>query len=287
MIKILKILGITILALLLLAAGALGLFIYDMGPGFDTFDTEPPELPEDIGPNSILVFSKTNGFRHGASIEASIPVYRKLAQQNGWSIYETENAGVFNREQLSKFKLVIWNNATGRVLTDEQRVVFKSYLLSGGGFLGVHGAGDGSHQWDWYEDEVIKARFSHHNIGRELEFAQMNMEQDTLYPKLYQNLPNQIDHQDEWYVFFNNPREAGAKIVYTVDENTFNTSGNLWFLVTDKDFGMGDDHPIVWYHELEKGRVFYSALGHHAAAFESPFYQQLLENAIRWTGRFD
>lgn len=98
-------------------------------------------------------------------------------------------------------------------------------------------------------------------------------------------LATTLSHADEWYVFYNNPRENNSKVVYTVDEKTFDTSGNLSFLIRDKDFGMGEDHPIVWYHDLKKGRVLYSALGHHARAFNSPNHQRLLENGIRWAGR--
>jgi hypothetical protein len=35
--------------------------------------------------NSILVFSKTNGFRHGEAIEVSVPAFEKMAGDNGWS----------------------------------------------------------------------------------------------------------------------------------------------------------------------------------------------------------
>jgi len=284
--KFLKIAGLTLLGIILLIVGALALFIYDIGPGFDKFEDTPPKLPADLGSQSVLIFSKTNGFRHSDAIEASLPLYRKITRSNGWSIFETENGAVFNAEQLSRFQVVVWNNVTGKVLTDPQREAFRQYLENGGGFVGVHGAGDHSHQWGWYEDEVIRAAFSHHNIELKLDTAMLYLETDTSNLAISQNLPEQVSHQDEWYVFYNNPREKGSTVLYTVDENTFNTSGNIPLLVSDKDFGMGEDHPIVWYHELDSGRIFYTALGHHAGAFEQAFYQRLLENAIRWAGRF-
>ena len=283
--KVLKIVGISLLSIIILLFIAVSLFLYKMGPGFDKFEEEPPSLPADLGTNAILIFSKTNGFRHGGAIEASLPVYRKIARENGWSIFVTDNGAVFNPAQLSRFKVVVWNNATGKVLTDEQRTAFRNYLENGGGFVGVHGAGDHSHRWDWYEDEVINARFSHHNIQLELDTATMHLETDTSNLAISAGLPPSLIHQDEWYVFYDNPRENGSTVLYTVDENTFNVSGNIRFLVTDKDFGMGDDHPIVWYHELKRGRVFYSALGHHAGAFDSEAYRQILENGIEWAGR--
>ncbi len=285
--KILIIIGSTILGLILIAFISISLFIYNMGDGFDTFEDTPPQLPANLNEKAILIFSKTNGFRHGDAIEAAISLYRQQAAANGWTLFETENGAVFNQEQLSRFKVVVWNNTTGKVLTEDQRAAFKQYLERGGGFVGVHGAGDHSHQWDWYEDEVIRAHFSHHNIAWDLDTGTLYLETDTAYADLSQGLLPSLEHQDEWYVFYDNPREHGCHILYTADEKTFSTNGNIGFLVTDKDFGMGEDHPIVWYHELEgEGRVFYSALGHHAEAFDSENYQRVLENGIRWVGRF-
>ncbi len=284
--KVLKIIGLSLLGIILVLAIAIALFIYKMGSGFDSFETDPPDLPSDLGSKAILVFSKTNGFRHGGAIEASYPVYRQLARENDWSIFETDNGAVFSEEILKKFKVVVWNNTTGRVLIEEQRQALRDYLEGGGGFVGVHGAGDHSHHWDWYEDEVINARFSHHNISLELETASLSLERDTSNLAVSEGLPTAMSHQDEWYVFYDNPRENGSTVLYTVDENTFDVSGNLGFLVTDKDFGMGEDHPIVWYHELKAGRVFYSALGHHGAAFDNRDHQQILENGITWAGNF-
>jgi len=47
---------------------------------------------------------------------------------------------------------------------------------------------------------------------------------------------------------------------------------------------MGDDHPIVWYNCVGKGKAFYSALGHKAYYYKSPNYNRLLTEAINWAG---
>ena len=56
-------------------------------------------------------------------------------------------------------------------------------------------------------------------------------------------------------------------------------------MIKDKDFGMGDDHPIVWYKELAGGgRSFYSGLGHAGTAFREAKYLDLLKRGILWRG---
>ena len=283
--KFLKIVGISLAGLVLIAVIGMSLFIYKARYGFNFYETTPPELPTDLTENAILIFSKTNGYRHGDAIEASLPAFRKIVRQNGWSIVTTDNGAVFNSEQLAKFKVVVWNNTSGKVLNDEQRQAFRTYLEGGGGFVGIHAAGDNSHQWEWYEQQVIGADFSHHPLDPQIQESVLHLEPDAANHPIAEDLPARWEREEEWYVFSTNPRDSDADILYTLDESQINPSGNFGFLVTDKDWGMGDDHPIAWYRTVGQGRAFYSALGHQAAAFEEPFHLEMLENAIRWTGK--
>lgn len=274
-----------VLGLFLLFVIAMGLFIYKARYGFNFYESAPPELPADIIGNTILLFSKTNGFRHGEAIDASIPAFEKMAKNNGWKLFSTDNGAVFNPEQLQKFDVVIWNNCSGKVLDKEQRQNFKSYLENGGGYLGVHASGDNSHQWEWYEKNVIGTLFSHHSLNPQFQMGTMHLEEGNA--TLTKALPTKWDREEEWYVFYDSSRDKGFKVLYTLDEGNMNMSGNIPLLASDKDFGMGEDHPIVWYNTVGKGRAFYSALGHAGSAFEEPEHLQMLENAIQWAGKFN
>ena len=282
--RILKIILKIFSALLLALIIAMGVFIWKAKYGINFYDSTPPELPTEFSEKAVLVFSKTNGFRHGEAIETAIPIFEKMAEDNGWTLYATDNGAIFNPSQLSKFDVVVWNNTSGKTLDGEQREHFKDYLENGGGFVGIHAAGDDSHQWEWYEEKVLGTLFSHHTLNPQFQNANMHLEQGN--GTLTNGLPEQWNRSEEWYMFFDNPREKGFGVLYTVDETNMNPSGNLAILASDKDWGMGEDHPIVWYHPLKKGRVLYSALGHSGAAFHEPEHKQMLENAIRWAGRF-
>ena len=283
--KILKIVLFSFLGLFVLLLIAGGLFIYKARYGFNFYESTPPDLPTNLGGKAVLLFSKTNGFRHGEAIETSLPAFEKMARDNGWSLYATDNGAVFNPEQLQKFKVVIWNNTSGKVLNEEQRGNFKNYLEQGGGFVGIHAAGDNSHQWDWYEQKVLGTLFSHHILYPPIQKAPMYLEDGNA--TLTEGLPATWVHEEEWYMFFDNPRDKGFQVLYTVDETNMNPSGKIKFLAPDKDWGMGKDHPIAWYHPIGNGRVFYSALGHQGNSFKEPEHLRMLANAIRWTGNFD
>lgn len=282
--KFFKILLYTLLTFLIVGAISLAAFIYKVKYGFPIYESEAPTLPEFSEGFSVLLFSKTNGFRHGESIEASLPIFKQMAETHGWNLYPTDNGAVFNEQDLARFDVVVWNNVSGRVLKPEQRAVFQSYIESGGGFVGIHAAGDGSHHWDWYSNKLVGANFSHHSIDPHLQNGKLYLESDTSYKNLTKSLPQTWEHTDEWYVFFDNPRDKGKQVLYTLDETDLEMSGNMRFMVKDKDFGMGDDHPIIWYGEVGAGKGVYSALGHSAAGFSEPTHVNFLENAIIWAG---
>ena len=89
-------------------------------------DTVPPALPAGLerAPLAILEFSKTSGFRHREAIPAARASLEAIAKRNGWALFSTENAAVFNDEQLSRFDVVFGNNITGDNWTAEQKAAF-------------------------------------------------------------------------------------------------------------------------------------------------------------------
>ncbi|WP_291787558.1 ThuA domain-containing protein [Cecembia sp.] len=257
--------------------------IYKVKYGFPVrFETVMPdiEFPTDRKVN-VLLFSKTTGFRHDASIDAGKEAFAVMAVKDDWFLYETESGGVFNEEQLSKFDVVIFNNSTGRVLNDKQQQVLENYVENGGMLLGIHGAGDDSHRWEWYEQNLIGAKFSHHPIKNQIQETDLYLEAD-ISPSLKKDLPDTWTHADEWYVFFSNPRIQGFRIIYRIDGEKIDPNGNF-FLIRNKNFGMGKDHPVAWYKNIGKGKTFYTSIGHDASAWEHDAFIQMLENAVKWS----
>ena len=281
--KIVKKTLISILGLISVLVVAAAVFIgptfYRVVIGLHRYETVPPTLPDDLTDSAILIFSKTNGFRHDDAIKAAKDALSTIAERRGWSVFETENGAVFNPDQLKRFKVVVWNNASGDVLTDAQREAFKTYLESGGGFVGIHAAGDNSHHaWKWYLDTLIGARFIGHTLNPQFQQATVHIEDHT--NPATQKLGGSWTRTDEWYSFDSSPRAKGYHVLATLDEGSYQPVMRFP-LVGGKDIRMGD-HPIVWVHCVGNGRAFYSAMGHEASAYSEPQHLQLLEGAMAW-----
>jgi type 1 glutamine amidotransferase len=242
------------------------------------FDKEPPVLPEDLKPGGVLIFCKTSGYRDEPAIEASKAALAAIAKERGWPYFITENGAVMNSQQLSKFKLVIWNNTSGDVLNEEQRAAFKTWVESGGSYLGLHGAGgdpveNHGHSsladWKWYIETLVGAQFIVHSA---IMPGDIHLE-DKKSP-IVRGLPESWHRSEEWYAFHESPRsKPGFHIVATVDEKSY-TPGRAT---------MGADHPLVWWHCVGKGQAMYSALGHAGYMYAEPLMIQFLDNAMGWS----
>jgi uncharacterized protein len=89
--------------------------------GVKVYETSPPSVPMDMKRPAILVFSKTNGFRHEEAIPAANALFAKMANDNGWGYFQTENAATFSPAILAQFDAVVFNNVSGDVFLPQQR----------------------------------------------------------------------------------------------------------------------------------------------------------------------
>jgi uncharacterized protein len=267
-----------VLTLILIAAATVGPSLYRVLIGMNRYDSVPPTLPDRLNHTAILIFTKTNGFRDEAAIEAATSALTGISKRRGWSAVVTDNAAVFNPQQLQRFNAIVWNNTSGDVLTTPQRAAFKAYMEGGGGFVGIHGAGgDPKYRWRWYVDTLIGAQFIGHPFGPQFQLASMHIE-DSTNPAT-RTLGETWIRTDEWYSFATNPRDKGMHVLATVDENTYSPVMSLLFI--HKDLRMGD-HPVVWIHCVGDGRAFYSAIGHAPSTYGEVKHIQMLEGAISW-----
>lgn len=244
--------------------------------GVKVYERTPPALPAEIPRPAILVFSKTNGFRHEEAIPAANALFARFARDNKWGYFQTENGATLRPEILARFDAVVFNNVSGDVFTPEQRQALRSFIENGGGFVGVHGSGgDMSYDWRWYVEHLIGAQFIGHPMGPQFQRATVRVE-DRTHPATI-GLPETWQRTDEWYSFESSPRAKGYHILAALDERTYSPKGPM-----GQDLRMGKDHPVAWWHCTGRGRVLYSAMGHQAAAYSEPGYRTMLLGAVRW-----
>jgi cytochrome c len=212
---------------------------------------------------TVLVFSKTTGFRHD-SIPDGVAAIRALGAEHHFAVDAAEDAAQFTDATLSRYKVVVFLCTTGDILDPDQKAAFERYIASGGGFVGIHSASDTEYHWPWY-GRLVGAWFASHP---QIQRATIHIE-DANHPST-KGLPASWERTDEWYNFRSNPRST-VHVLASLDEATY--SGGA----------MGGDHPIAWCQNIEGGRSWYTAMGHTQDSYAEPLFRLHLLGGIEST----
>ena len=213
------------------------------------------------GLKKVLVFTKTEGYRHG-SISEGVALIRRLGKRNGFQVDHTGNAGKFNSENLKRYALVIFLSTTGDVLDVAQQNAFEAYIREGGSFMGIHAAADTEYDWNWY-GALVGGYFESHPEPQEASVVVRDKEHPST-----NMLPESWSRMDEWYNY--KSLHADLHVLLTLDESSYQGGTN------------GSFHPIAWCHEFDGGRSFYTGFGHSDAAFGEPLVVSHILGGIQW-----
>lgn len=211
---------------------------------------------------SLLVFSRTTGYRH-ASIEDGVKMLEALCAEHNYAMRHTEDPAEFTNESLAGYDVVIFLNTTKDVLDDAQQEAFIRYIRGGGGFVGVHAASDTEYDWPWY-GKLVGAYFSGHP-----KIQRADVRITAPGHVCMEGLPNPWTRTDEWYNF--KDVQPGLTVLAKVDESSYEGGA------------MGGDHPIAWCREFEGGRSFYTALGHTPESYTEPEFIGHVHRGILWS----
>ena len=212
-----------------------------------------------IAQKRVLIFSKTQGFRH-SSIEKGAQVLKQLLDKEKIVSDHSEDAGLFTDQGLKKYDAIIFLSTTGNILDEAQQDAFVRYIQSGKGFVGIHAATDTEFDWPWYNG-LVGAYFTSHP-------AVQNAKIDVVGRKhiATKHLDPVWWHKDEWYNF--KDVKEGLHVLMNLDEKSYNGGK------------MGDHHPISWSQNYDGGKVFYTGLGHTEESYDEPAFQKHLIGGI-------
>jgi len=227
----------------------------------------------------VLVFHKTNGYRHTNAINASITMLEELGANttyDSWSVDNTQDASTFTTENLAQYDVIVFANTSGGGLLDQdQKTAMETFIKSGKGFVGFHAATDtyrntnDESQWFWYNELVGGIVQTSPNHSPNNTAGIMNVLTD--HP-VTDHIDQTWSHDEEWYYWELN----GGQL------STDNT--NLLEVQSTGDNSYDAERPITWLKEYDGGRAFYTALGHNASTYQSnDTFRKMIEKAVLWT----
>ena len=156
-------------------------------------------------------------------------------------------------ENIGKYDVVVFYGSGGNFTDPAQEKGLDEFVRSGKGVVGVH-ATDAFKQSDvyWF---LLGGRFIGHGGGT---FPMVITDRDHPITKGVDD----FKIQDETY------------------RDRFHPDAKLHHLA-ERDLP-NDPHSMVWVHEVGKGRVFNTTLGHGRPAWENPSLQQLTIRGLYW-----
>ena len=222
----------------------------------------------------VLVFSRTNGYRHEAISDGLESLY-KLAESEKWIIEATEDSTIFSVENLNKFDVVVFLQTAGDVLGVEGKSAFRDWVEGGGGLVALHSGTVTENNWPWFVDAVGGVFIGHPPVQQ----GKLIIE-NTAHPATSFLSDSVWIVEDEWYSFDRNPRDdVEIDVLISIDESSYDVDDNGWFEGVNQRMG---DHPLVWTNNVGKGRVFQTALGHVPELYRDSLFIQHLRGGIWW-----
>ena len=226
-------------------------------------------------PRRVLLFSKTNGFRHG-SIPVGVKSITMLGEKTGaFTAEHTEDEGMFEPDTLKQFDAVFMINTTGEVFRPrglpkegDQRKAFLEreerlkqslvdFVRGGKGLAGVHSATDTYKNWKEYND-MMGGAFDGHPWHTAVPVRLLDS--DHPLNKVFGGEGFTVT--DEIYRFRKGTANPGdRRMLLSLDPN--------WDQIgrgrrEDKFF------PISWISDYGEGRTFYCSLGHRDEIYSNP-----------------
>ncbi len=262
-----------------LAAGAAvaGLPMAGLGAGGEgrarieaALPQKAPAVPK--RPRRLLIFDLNVAYGGHPSIPTANEAFTLMGRRTGaFETVVTKDPNVFKRESLKAFDAVFLNNTVGNLFEDPAlRQSLLEFVCSGGGLLGVHGTSVAFTRWkeggkeDWPEfAAMLGMRGASHRANTEQ--VVMKLEEPD-HPVVAAFGGQGFPMRDEFFRPKGTYSRGRDRVLLSFDLTKTDLAGEPH----DGCYRADKDYAMAWVRQYGRGRIFYTAFGHHPAIFENP-----------------
>ncbi len=247
------------------------------------------------GPKKILFFSKSSGFEHSViSWKKEKPSWAEkalleMAPKNQWEFTFSKDGSLFSKDYLAQFDAYFFYT-TGNLcepgtdgeppMSEAGKQALFDAVAAGKGFIGTHSASDTFHTAN--EKEKGPERYKNHGAEADpyvrflgAEFIKHNKQQiarnrcvDPKFPGLAK-YKDGFELMEEWYSL----KDFRDDLHVILVQETKSMEG--------PDY-QRPPFPSTWARRHEKGRAFYTSMGHREDVWTNPLFQDILTGGISW-----
>jgi type 1 glutamine amidotransferase len=246
-------------------------------------------------PRKILVFSKTNGFRHASIATGKIALTEMGKKTGAFETVISDDLANFEADALKNFDAVCFLSTTNDVFSPNKQEMktlsedakkaaaeketrlkanLMSFVKSGHGFIGIHAATDTCYEWAEY-GKMINGCFDGHPWTADTPVSIKVEPGQEKHPLVAMFGGQNIEFKEEIYQFKEPYDSKAVHMLLRLDtEKTDMTRGGI--KRKDGDFGVG------WARHWDKGRVFYCSIGHNHDMYWNPKILSHYLAGIQW-----
>ncbi len=218
----------------------------------------------------------------GKDVQVEVPAlqaysdkYRRTTGEKGKPGEEVtkEQCGRINADTLKKFDVVLFfttgkkGDEFGPPMTDDEEKQLSDWVKAGHAFAGTHCATDTLYTTPY--GQLIGALFQTHPAQQKIRLKV----EDPKHPAA-KGFTDGMEYFDEWYIFREAPYSRdNLHIILSMDPTSFKPN------YVRKD----NDYAISWCHDVGKGKVFYTSMGHRRETWRDPRFQESLIGGLKWT----
>ena len=227
---------------------------------------------KNIEKKKVLYFTRSAGFVHsvvkrgGKDLAYSEKILKELGEKHGFEVVCSQDPKVFDGD-LGQYDVIAFYTS-GNPISAEQKTKLLEAIGAGKGFVGIHAATDSfrSSGVDPYI-AMIGGEFLTHA-------SQQKAKMKVVSPKFpgVEGLGDGFEMLEEWYAFHK-------------------FAPDLHVVLVQETEGMHDGpyqrppFPATWARMQNKGRVFYTSMGHREDVWTNPKFQQVLLGGLSWAAR--
>ena len=287
----------------LTAAGALAL------SPLSTWPAETPAAPVPAKPKRLLFFTKSQAYAHsvvtrtpGQPLALAERLLKDWAEKAGYDLTISKDGSIFTPENIASFDAFIFytlgdltkppalpTSDKTPAMTEEGKRALLDAIANGKGFIGLHSATDTFQNLSRKSDPVALAKPDTlidpycKMIGAEFtSHAKQQPAKTRVAAHDFAGLENLQDFEitEEWYAFTNIAPDLHVLFVQDTNSMKVDPKTNQ----RDPQY-RGVPYPSTWARMHNKGRVFYTSMGHRDDVWKSDRYKQIVMAGIAWATR--
>ena len=251
-------------------------------------------------PRKLLVFSRTNGFRHKSIVTGKLALAEMGAKTGAYEAVVSDELSNFEKGKIAEFDAICFLSTTrnpfapgkGKLLrmskkekkeAKEYEMALKESLMAwvkdGGGFVGIHAATDTFYEWEEY-GRMMNGYFNGHPWNARTRvniYVEPGQEE---HPLAAMFGGERLEIEEEIYQFKAPYDSSKVHMLLRLDpEKSAKVRG------LKRDDG---DYGVSWARSWGDGRVFYCSIGHNHDMYWHPKVLRHYLAGIQWaTGDYE